>query len=110
MFTTNPFAELSEFVPSFVMQGYVIAMVALVIGSTLFDIVHKGSAKYFFANWRKSKEKSASPVSGTQLVSLAVQTAALVAGDLVDLCNRARVTATQRLVKQGYVLASRAHS
>lgn len=33
--------------------------------------------------------------------SLAVQTAALVAGDLVDLCNRARVTATQRLVKQG---------
>ncbi len=90
MFSTNPFAELSAFIPSFVMQVYVIAMVALVVGSTLFDIVHKGSAKYFFANWRKSKEKSARPVGGAQMVSLAVQTAASEVLTSSEFCNPQR--------------------
>ena len=32
-------------------------MIVLVAAGTLFDIVHKGSAKYFFENWRKSKAR-----------------------------------------------------
>ena len=90
MFTTNPFAELSASVPSLVMQIYVIAMVTLVVGSTLFDIVHKGSAKYFLANWRKSKENSASPVGGAQMGSLAVQTAASEVLTSSEFCNPQR--------------------
>ena len=43
-------------------------------GGTLFDIVHKGSAKYFFANWRKSKSKGRKQVGGGELVSIAVKT------------------------------------
>ena len=59
MFTSNPFAELSASIPPGVMQAYVVVMVLLVVGGTLFDIIHKGSARYFFDNWRKSKNKGA---------------------------------------------------
>ena len=57
MFTSNPFAELSAFIPPIVMQTYVIVMALLVAGGTLFDIVHKKSARYFFDNWRNCQEK-----------------------------------------------------
>src|SRR6185437_587776 len=36
-------------------------MVLAVVAGTLFDIVHKGSARYFFANMRKSKDKGRCP-------------------------------------------------
>ena len=39
------------------MQAYVVIMILLVVGGTLFDIIHKGSARYFFANWRKSQRQ-----------------------------------------------------
>ncbi len=57
MFTSNPFAGLSASIPPAVMQAYVVIMIVLVAAGTLFDIVHKGSAKYFFDSWRKSKSK-----------------------------------------------------
>jgi hypothetical protein len=74
MFTSNPFAEISSSIPPAVMQGYVVLMIVLVVAGTLFDIVHKGSAKYFFANWRKSKSKGTRQVGGGELVSIAVKT------------------------------------
>ena len=57
MFTNNPFAALTDVLPASVMQIYVVLMVLAVFAGTLFDIIHKGSAKYFFANWRRSKSK-----------------------------------------------------
>ena len=60
MFTNNPFAGLSASIPPAVMQTYVVIMIVLVLAGTLFDIVHKGSARYFFDNWRKSKSKGRS--------------------------------------------------
>ena len=75
MFTSNPFAELSASVPPTVMQTYVVVMVLLVAGGTLFDIMHKRSARYFFDNWRNSKNKAKQQVGGGEMVSLAVQTA-----------------------------------
>ncbi len=64
MFTRNPFAELSAFISPAVMQAYVVMMIVLVVAGTLFDVVHKGSAKYFFENWRKSKSKGAKQIGG----------------------------------------------
>ena len=58
MFTSNPFAELSAFVPPAVMQTYIVIMAVLVAVGTLFDIIHKRSARYFFDNWRASKNKA----------------------------------------------------
>ena len=49
-------------------------MIALVAAGTLFDVVHKGSARYFFENWRKSKGKGAKPLGSGEMVSIAVKT------------------------------------
>ena len=75
MFTSNPFAELSAFVPPAVMQTYVVVMALLVVVGTIVDIVHKRSARYFFDNWRNSKKKAKQQVGGGEMISIAVQTA-----------------------------------
>ncbi|MBE0547131.1 MAG: adenylyl-sulfate reductase, partial [Rubrivivax sp.] len=55
MFTSNPFLALSASIAPAVMQTYILVMIVLVAAGTLFDVVHKGSAKYFFQNMRKAK-------------------------------------------------------
>ena len=55
MFANNPFAALSGLLPAGAMKLYLVLMVLAVIAGTLYDMAHKGSAKYFFANMRKSK-------------------------------------------------------
>ena len=75
MFTTNAFAELSASISPAVMQTYVVIMIILVAGGTLFDIWHKKSAKYFFSNWRNAKDKGTQQVAGGEMLSLALQTA-----------------------------------
>ena len=74
MFTNNPFAELSASISPAVMKTYVIVMVILVVAGTLFDVVHKGSARYFFDNWRNAKSKGSKQVGGGEMFSLALRT------------------------------------
>ena len=64
MFTSNPFAELSASISPAMMQTYVVIMVILVAAGTLFDVLHKGSARYFFENFRKSRAKAKKQVGG----------------------------------------------
>ena len=90
MFTSNPFAELSAFVPPTVMQTYVVVMILLVAGGTLFDIVHKKSARYFFNNWRNAKKKGTQQVGGGEMVSLAIQTAVVDGLTSGEFCNPRR--------------------
>lgn len=88
MFAANPFAGLSASMPPAVMQAYVVVMIFLVAAGTLFDIVHKGSAKYFFESWRKSKAKSKGAVP---ILSIAVQTAVvdvLASGEFCSMRRR----------------------
>jgi hypothetical protein len=91
MFTSNPFAGLSASISPAVMQAYVVIMIVLVAAGTLFEVVHKGSAKYFFQNMRKSKAKGAKPVGGGEFASIAVQTAivdVLASGEFCNLRRR----------------------
>jgi hypothetical protein len=90
MFATNPFAALSSFIPPGVMQTYVVIAVFLVAAGTLFDIVHKGSARYFFENWRRSRGKSRKQVSGGELASIAVQTVVVDVLASGEFCNTRR--------------------
>lgn len=90
MLTSNPFAELSTSVSPVVMQLYVIVMVLLVVGGTLFDIIHKRSATYFFDNWRGSKNKAKHQVSGGEMTSIAVQTAVVDVMASGEFCNTRR--------------------
>jgi len=102
MFAINPFAELSAFIPPAVMQTYVVIMAVLVAVGTLFDIVHKGSAKYFFANWRKTKSKAQQVGSG-ELVSIAIRTGVVDVLASGEFCN-ARRRVAHLLTMYGFVL------
>ena len=90
MFTSNPFAELSAFIPPIVMQTYVVIMILMVVGGTLFDIMHKKSAKYFFDNWRNAKNKGTRQIGGGEMVSLAIRTAAVEGLTSGEFCNAQR--------------------
>jgi hypothetical protein len=103
MFTSNPFAELSASISPAVMQTYVVIMIILVVAGTLFDVIHKGSAKYFFENWRKAKSKGAKEVGGGEVVSIAIQTAVVDVLASGEFCNQRRRVA-HLLTMYGFVI------
>ena len=90
MFTSNPFAELSASIPPGVMQTYVVVMIVLVVAGTLFDVLHKRSARYFFNNWRNTRNKGTRRVGGGRIASLAVQAAVVDGLASGEFCNARR--------------------
>jgi hypothetical protein len=90
MFTVNPFAELSASISPAVMQAYVVIMIVLVAAGTLFDVAHKGSARYFFANWRKSQSNGPKTIGSGKWVSLAVHTGLVDVLTSGEFCNARR--------------------
>jgi len=100
MFTVNPFAQLA--ISPTAMQTYVVLMILLVVAGTIFDVLHKGSARYFFDNWRKSRSKG-SPVGGGELVSIAVQTGVVDVLTSGEFCNPRRRIA-HLLTMYGFVI------
>ncbi len=103
MFTINPFAALTDFLPPLFMRAYVVLMVVAVVVGTLFDVVHKGSARYFFDNWRKSRSRGRQPVGGGELVSIAVKTAVVDVLASGEFCNPRRRLA-HLLTMYGFVI------
>jgi hypothetical protein len=102
MLSTNPFAELAASIAPGVMQAYVVLMAVLVAAGTLLDIVHKGSARYFFDNWRRSRSK-APQVGGGELLSIAVQTAVVDVLASGEFCS-ARRRIAHLLTMYGFLL------
>ena len=72
------------------MQSYIIVMILIVAGGTLFDVIHKRSARYFFNNWKKTKDKGTQQVSSGEMASLAVQTAVVEGLTSGEFCNPQR--------------------
>ena len=103
MLAINPFAALSASIPPAVMQTYVVIMIVLVLSGTLFDVWHKGSARYFFDNWRKSNRKGSQQLGGGRLVSIAVQTAVVDVLASGEFCN-ARRRVAHLLTMYGFLI------
>ncbi len=99
MFTSNAFAAVSGSLPAGFMQWYVGLMILAVIVGTLLDVAHKGSATYFFANWRKTKGKGA-PVD---VASIAVKTVVVDVLASGEFCNQRRRVA-HLLTMYGFVI------
>ena len=91
MFAINPFSELSEFVPSTVMQVYIIVMVILVVVGTLLDIIHKKNVKYFFDNAKKAKKSATNQVSVGKKTSIVIKTIASDVLTTSELAGRRRI-------------------
>lgn len=103
MLTHNAFAAAAQHLPAGFMKWYLVLMIVAVVAGTLFDIAHKGSAKYFFANWRKSKAKGSRPIGGGELVSIAAETALVDVIASGEFCNPRRRVA-HLLTMYGFVI------
>lgn len=90
MFASNPFAELAATVPISVMQAYVVLMVILVVGGTILDMIHKKSAKYFFAKAKAAKASRTREIGGGEMIGIAVQTAIVDMATSGEFCNPKR--------------------
>ena len=102
MFSNNPFAELSTSISSGVIQTFVVVMMVLVVAGTLFDVIHKKSAKYFFENWRKEQSKGSRKIEGGELASMAIQTLLVEVMTSAEFCN-ARRRIAHLLTMYGFV-------
>ena len=69
------------------MQAYVVVMIILVAGGTLYDTLHKKSAQYFFNHWRITRNRGAEPVSAGEMMSLAIQTVVVDGLTSGEFCN-----------------------
>jgi hypothetical protein len=102
MLSFNPFAVAGASLPAGLLQGFLVLMAVSVVAGTLFDVVHKGSARYFFNNMTKSRAKGRD-LGGGELVSIAVQTALVDVLASGEFCNYKRRLA-HLLGMYGFVL------
>jgi hypothetical protein len=84
---TNPFHDLSGFLTPAVMQTYVVLMFLAVVGGTIYDVIHKKSAQYFFENAQKARKSAKRTVGGGEKVSLAISTVANEVLTSSEFCN-----------------------
>lgn len=90
MFTSNPFADLTVFLPPLAMQVYIVLMILAVAIGTLFDMFHKSSAKFFARQWKKSKAAATRRLSGADTASIAVRTILKEVATSGEFCNPMR--------------------
>ncbi len=90
MFEYNPFVDLASTIPLPVIQAFVALMFVLVIGGTLYDVWHKGSAQYFFNNMKKAEGSRTRRLSGGDKASLAAQTVMSEVLTSSEFCNPRR--------------------
>ncbi len=90
MFTSNPFADLTAFLPPLAMQIYIILMILAVVIGTVSDMIHKSSGKYFSQRQKESKAKATRELSASDKASLALKTLAVDVASAGEFCNPQR--------------------
>ena len=103
MFTSNPFAALPAFISPGIMQTYIVVMIVLVAAGTIYDVLHKKSARYFLESMRKAKERATEQVSGGEMVSIAIKTAVIDVAASGEFCSLRRRIA-HLLTMYGFVI------
>lgn len=90
MLTSNPFADLTAFLPPLVMQVYIVLMVLAVAAGTIFDLLHKGSARFFAQRRRKSSAAAKRQLSGLDTALIAIRTFLKEVVTSGEFCNQHR--------------------
>ena len=85
MFTINPFAVLSETIPSIFLQSFVVVMIGLIVVGTVMDIIHKKNVKYFFNNAKKAKKSATRELGTAERVSIIAKTVVYDIGTTSEL-------------------------
>ena len=87
MFSLNPFVELSNFIPVLAMQSFVILMFVLVLGGTVYDMIEKQNATYFFRNWKKSKLGKVKEITFNQMMLIIFKTITVDVFSAAEFCS-----------------------
>ena len=87
MLSINPFVELSSFISPIAMQIFVLVMVALTVGGTILDMIHKKNAKYFFENSKKLKKSATRNVPTGEKVTIIAKTLAHDVATSAEFCG-----------------------
>ena len=87
MFTSNPFADLTVFLPPIAMQVYIALMIVAVALGTIADMLHKNSGKYFAQRLKNSQAAATRELSGADKASLAIKTIAIDVATAGEFCN-----------------------
>ncbi len=90
MFTTNPFALLTDFVSPGVMRGYIVLMVLAVIAGTLFDLLHDRKLTFFLQERRRVKAAARQPLGAADRAAIAARTLVKDIATFGEFCNRQR--------------------
>ena len=85
MIETNPFVMLSETVPVFVMQGFLLAMLALIVLGTIVQMIHHKNITYFFNNAKKAKLQATREVGVAEKAKILTKTAVYDIGTTSEL-------------------------
>jgi len=103
MFTSNPFADLTVYLPSSFMQVYIVLMIVAVVAGTLFDMFHKSSVKFFAQQLKKSKAAATRNLGITETATLVVKTVVIEVAAAGEFCNLQR-RISHLLMFYGFVL------
>jgi len=87
MFTSNPFAELTVFLPPSAMQIFIGLMIVAVFIGTLADMLHKNSGKYFARRRQQAKAAATRELGGADKLSMAIKTLAVEVATAGEFCN-----------------------
>ena len=87
MLSVNPFVELSSFISPIAMQVFVFVMIALTVGGTVLDMIHKKNAKYFFENSKKLKKSATRHVPAGEKVAIIAKTLANDVATSAEFCG-----------------------
>ncbi len=90
MFTSNPFADLTVFLPPLAMQIYIVVMLFAIVIGTLWDMLHKSSGQYFAQRRKKAQAEATRELSGADKASLAIKTIAVEVATAGEFCNPQR--------------------
>ena len=85
MLELNPFSALAETISPLVMQGFIIAMVALIAIGTIVQMIHHKNLQYFFSNAKKAKLQATKEVGTGEKVSIIAKTVVHDIGTTAEL-------------------------
>lgn len=103
MFTSNPFAELTDFLSPAFMQIFIALMIAAVVIGTLYDMFHKRSFQFFMQRRKNSKAAAKRQVGLGESIGLALKTLGKEVLTSGEFCNVSR-RLSHLLLFYGFIL------
>ncbi len=103
MFSSNPFALLTEFLSPGVMQVYVVLMILAVAIGTALDLYHKRSAEFFALRRKQSNAAAQRQLGAGEIASLAIRTLGTEIATSGEFCKWKR-RLSHLLMSYGFVI------